>query len=307
MRVTNKMLVTNSLSNLNRGLERLQYLSSRLASGKKLMFPSDDPIGTGSVLRMYKGLEETRQYVANNDYGIGMLTAIDGALTDLTSILQRARELAVYGANGTLPEDSLYALAREINELIDHAVQVANSTYAGIYIFGGQETSKPPYSAVVAPEDGTNIEKVESIFSTYTDAKGITVEVGPSSELEISLPGSVIFDGDSGVFEVLIDLRRRLDAGDSEGVSSESIAKLDAVISQVLRYQAEVGAKTKRLETTKSRLEGLDINLQTLISKTEDIDVAEAIMHFKMQENAYRLALDTTARIIQPTLMDFLR
>lgn len=316
MRVTNKMLVTNSLSNLNRGLERLQYLSSRLASGKKLMFPSDDPIGTGSVLRMYKGLEETRQYVANNDYGIGMLTAIDGALTDLTSILQRARELAVYGANGTLPEDSLYALAREINELIDHAVQVANSTYAGIYIFGGQETSKPPYSAVVDPQDGTNIEdpqdgtnieKVESIFSTYTDAKGITVEVGPSSELEISLPGSVIFDGDSGVFEVLIDLRKRLDEGDSEGVSSESIAKLDAVISQVLRYQAEVGAKTKRLETTKSRLEGLDINLQTLISKTEDIDVAEAIMHFKMQENAYRLALDTTARIIQPTLMDFLR
>jgi len=307
VRVTNKMLVTNSLSNLNRGLERLQYLSSRLASGKKLMFPSDDPIGTGSVLRMYKGLEETRQYVANNDYGIGMLTAIDGALTDLTSILQRARELAVYGANGTLPEDSLYALAREINELIDHAVQVANSTYAGIYIFGGQETSKPPYSAVVDPQDGTNIEKVESIFSTYTDAKGITVEVGPSSELEISLPGSVIFDGDSGVFEVLIDLRKRLDAGDSEGVSSESIAKLDAVISQVLRYQAEVGAKTKRLETTKSRLEGLDINLQTLISKTEDIDVAEAIMHFKMQENAYRLALDTTARIIQPTLMDFLR
>ncbi len=307
MRVTNKMLVTNSLSNLNRGLERLQYLSSRLASGKKLMFPSDDPIGTGSVLRMYKGLEETRQYVANNDYGIGMLTAIDGALTDLTSILQRARELAVYGANGTLPEDSLYALAREINELIDHAVQVANSTYAGIYIFGGQETSKPPYSAVVDSQDGTNIEKVESIFSTYTDAKGITVEVGPSSELEISLPGSVIFDGDSGVFEVLIDLRKRLDAGDSEGVSSESIAKLDAVISQVLRYQAEVGAKTKRLETTKSRLEGLDINLQTLISKTEDIDVAEAIMHFKMQENAYRLALDTTARIIQPTLMDFLR
>jgi len=307
VRVTNKMLVTNSLSNLNRGLERLQYLSSRLASGKKLMFPSDDPIGTGSVLRMYKGLEETRQYVANNDYGIGMLTAIDGALTDLTSILQRARELAVYGANGTLPEDSLYALAREINELIDHAVQVANSTYAGIYIFGGQETSKPPYSAVVDPQDGRNIEKVESIFSTYTDAKGITVEVGPSSELEISLPGSVIFDGDSGVFEVLIDLRKRLDAGDSEGVSSESIAKLDAVISQVLRYQAEVGAKTKRLETTKSRLEGLDINLQTLISKTEDIDVAEAIMHFKMQENAYRLALDTTARIIQPTLMDFLR
>ena len=94
MRVTNKMLVTNSLANLNRGLERIQHLSSRMAAGKKILFPSDDPIGTGNVLRLYKGLEETRQYVANNDYGIGMLIATDGAFTDLTAILQRARELA---------------------------------------------------------------------------------------------------------------------------------------------------------------------------------------------------------------------
>ncbi|NLA59054.1 MAG: flagellar hook-associated protein FlgL [Firmicutes bacterium] len=302
MRVTNKMLVTNSLANLNRGLERMQHLSGRLAAGKKIMFPSDDPIGTGNVLRMCKGLEETRQYVANTDYGIGMLMAIDGAFTDLTSILQRARELAVYGANGTLPEDSLYALAKEVNELIDHAVKDANSTYAGTYIFGGQETSAPPYSAEV---DGDG--NITAVNAEYTSTEGMTVEVGPGSQLEISLPGSVVFDGDDGVFKVLIDLRDKLRNGDTEGISSESIGKLDKVISELLRYQAEVGAKTKRLETTKSRLEGLDINLQTLISKTEDIDVAEAIMHFKMQENAYRLALDTTARIIQPTLMDFLR
>ncbi|NLA58993.1 MAG: flagellar hook-associated protein FlgL [Firmicutes bacterium] len=301
MRVTNKMLVTNSLSNLNRGLERLQHLSGRLAAGKRILFPSDDPIGTGNVMRMYKGLEETRQYVANNDYGIGMLTAIDGAFTDLTAILQRARELAVYGANDTLPADSLYALAQEINELIDHAVQVANSTYAGTYIFGGQETSEPPYSTEV---DG---DGYFTVVTNYESNKGITIEVGPGSQLEISLPGSVVFDGDDGVFQVLIELRSNLAPGKNQDISSTTLGKLDKVISEVLRYQAEVGAKTKRLETTKSRLEGLDLNLQTLISKTEDIDVAEAIMHFKMQENAYRLALDTTARIIQPTLMDFLR
>ena len=303
MRVTNKMLVTNSLANLNRGLERLEHLSSRMAAGKKILFPSDDPIGTGNVLRLYKGLEETRQYVANNDYGIGMLTATDGAITDLTAILQRARELAVYGANCTLPEDSLYALSQEINELIDHAVQEANSTYAGSYIFGGQETAQPPYSAV-EDEDGM-ISEVKSIFDSISgEPKGITVEVGPGSLLETSLPGSVVF---KDVFEKLIDLRDKLAAGETGQISDTSIGDLDKVISEGLRYQAEVGAKTKRLETTKSRLEGLDINLQTLISKTEDIDVAEAVMQFKMQENAYRLALDTTARIIQPTLMDFLR
>ena len=299
LRVTNKMLVTNSLSTLNKGLEQLEYTSGRLAAGKKLLVPSDDPIGTGNVLRMHRGLAETRQYVANADYGIGMMLAADSALTDLTEILQRARELAVYGANGTLPADSLHALAKEVNELVDHAVQVANSTYGGSYIFGGQETTKPPY-AIASLEDG-NIDAMEPYQGSSLP---IIVEVGPGSTLEINVPGDSVFDN---AFAELIELRKHLSAGDTDQISSETLGKLDDVISQVLRFQAEVGAKGKRLEITQSRLQGLDLNLQTLISKTEDIDVAEAIMMLKMQENAYRLALDTTARIIQPTLMDFLR
>ena len=293
------MLVTNSLSTLNKGLEQLEYTSGRLAAGKKLLVPSDDPIGTGNVLRMHRGLAETRQYVANTDYGIGMLLAADSALTDLTEILQRGRELAIYGANGTLPEDSLHALAKEVNELVDHAVQVANSTYGGSYIFGGQETTKPPY-AIASLEDG-NIDAMEPYQGSSLP---IIVEVGPGSTLEINVPGDSVFDN---AFAELIELRKHLSAGDTDQISSETLGKLDYVISQVLRFQAEVGAKGKRLEITQSRLQGLDLNLQTLISKTEDIDVAEAIMMLKMQENAYRLALDTTARIIQPTLMDFLR
>lgn len=293
------MLVTNSLSTLNKGLEQLEYTSGRLAAGKKLLVPSDDPIGTGNVLRMHRGLAETRQYVANTDYGIGMLLAADSALTDLTEILQRGRELAIYGANGTLPEDSLHALAKEVNELVDHAVQVANSTYGGSHIFGGQETTKPPY-AIASLEDG-NIAAMEPYQGSSLP---IIVEVGPGSTLEINVPGDSVFDN---AFTELIELRKHLSAGDTDQISSEALGKLDDVISQVLRFQAEVGAKGKRLEITQSRLQGLDLNLQTLISKTEDIDVAEAIMMLKMQENAYRLALDTTARIIQPTLMDFLR
>ena len=300
LRITNKMLVTNSLSTLNKGLEQLESISGRLAAGKKLLVPSDDPIGTGNVLRMHRGLAETRQYVANADYGIGMMLAADSALTDLTEILQRARELAVYGANGTLPADSLHALAKEVNELVDHAVQVANSTYGGSYVFGGQETTKPPYAIASSDTEG-NIEAMDDYQGSPLPT---VVEVGPGSTLEINVPGNLVFEK---AFEELISLRKNLSEGKTDEISSETLGNLDGVISQVLRFQAEVGAKGKRLEITQSRLKGLDLNLQTLISKTEDIDVAEAIMMLKMQENAYRLALDTTARIIQPTLMDFLR
>lgn len=300
MRVTNQMVVTNSLNNLNRGLERLEYLSHRLAAGKKLLVPSDDPIGTGNVMRMYKGLAETRQYVSNADYGIGIMQAADGALTDMTEILQRARELAVYGANGTLPDDSLDALAKEIEELIYHGVQVANSTYTDVYIFGGQEVTKPPF-AMVTDTDG-KVTRVDFVGGE----KSTVIEIGPSSALDINIPGKDAF---MDALAHLVTLRDRLGQGASgqQEISEESIGEIEASISKVLRHQSEIGAKTKRLEITKSRLEGLDINLQTLITKTEGIDVAQSIMEYKMYENQYRLALDTTARSIQPTLMDFLR
>ncbi|NLK07678.1 MAG: flagellar hook-associated protein FlgL [Firmicutes bacterium] len=307
MRVTNQMIVTNSLNNLNRGLERMHYLSHRLAAGKKLLVPSDDPIGTGNIMNMYRGLAETRQYVTNADYGIGIMQAADGAFVNMTETLQRARELAVYGASSTLPQDSREALAKEVDELLDHAVQIANSTYTDVYIFGGQEVTKPPFTIITeTDEEGNEIIVDVEMQDSSAAGTSINIEIGPASELEISIPGNKAF---ADIFDRLIALSGNLRSGE-EGqieVSETSIGELEDSIAQVLRYQAEIGAKTKRLEITKSRLEELDINLQTLISKTEDIDVAESIMEYKMYENAYRLALDTTARSVQPTLLDFLR
>lgn len=295
MRVTNKMLVVNSLANLNRSLDRLDNLNRHLAAGKKLLLPSDDPIGTANVMHLDRSLAETKQYLSNVDYAVGLLNATDSALGEMGDVLQRARELSVYGASDTLPQESRQALAEEVDQLLHHAIQVANSTYAGNYLFAGQKTATMPFASVGSPVTAVNY---------LGDSGSIDIEVGPGVTLAVNVPGDVVF---ATAFQQLIDLRDKLSSGDTASISQNCIGGIDAAINQILTFRAEVGAKVKRLEITRHRLEDLDINLQNLISQEEDVDVAQAIMELKMQENSYRLALDSTARIIQPTLMDFLR
>ena len=76
---------------------------------------------------------------------------------------------------------------------------------------------------------------------------------------------------------------------------------------RLVAVRAEVGAMVNRLEMTQSQLSSADINFSHLLSKTEDLDIAEATVYLKAQEAVYRAALATGARIMQPTLIDFLR
>ncbi len=80
-----------------------------------------------------------------------------------------------------------------------------------------------------------------------------------------------------------------------------------ASLDQVLNYRAIVGAKANRLEISKSRLSENSVNLSELLSETEDIDMSEAILKLKTEENIYQAALAVGTRIIQPFLLDFLR
>src|SRR5690606_26205991 len=130
------------------------------------------------------------------------------------------------------------------------------------------------------------------------------VEISPAVTIEVNVVGEEAF---KPVFKAMVALRNALVDNEPEKLGGEVLGALDEAINNLLRIRAEVGAKANRLETAANRLEELEINVSRVLSETEDVDVAKAIMELKMQENVYRLALASGARIIQPTLMDFLR
>lgn len=309
MRISSRQIVENVLVNLQRNYARLDRLQNQLSSGKQVLLPSDGPAAATTAMRLHSFVLENQQYLKNAQVATGWLSVTDSALQDVVAALHRARELTINAARGDLPDDARQALATEVDQLIRHLVQVANTTHGGRYVFGGTKTSEPPYT----PNDGID-GYVESV--TFNgNADEISVEIGPGVTQPVNISGVVPFGptqqrtdvGSTGLFAALFQIRDHTVAGDIASLSGPDLANLDKALDTVLQALSRIGARQDGFDLIAQRLQGQEVDLRDLLSKTEDLDVPRAIVELKMQENVYRLALASGARIIQPTLLDFLR
>jgi len=296
MRVTQSMLNSQLLRNLNNNLGRLNVLQDQLATGRKINKPSDDPVGISYSLRYRSELNANDQYQRNNSSVTSWLEAYDKSISEVNSVLQRARELAVQGANSTNPDQAMQAIAQEVDELYEHLVQVGNSKFNGKYIFNGQKTDIEPYASGTAE-------------TTSTDSGLIKLEVSTGVTLQVNVTGTELFGAGSdptNAFQVLSNLKTALNANDHSAVSS-MLGQIDQRMDNILVKWAEVGARANRIELITNRLLDESINVQSLLSRTEDADVAELMVNLKTQENVYQASLSTGAQIIRPSLVDFMR
>jgi flagellar hook-associated protein 3 FlgL len=296
MRVTNNMLISNMMRNLNSSLKRMQRVHNQMSSGKRFSMPSDDPVGVAKSLKVRADLNENVQFKKNADDALSWLETTETALMQIKEVLQRARELAVQGANGVLSPGDCQQIAKEVVQLRDHLVSLGNSTYAGKYIFAGYKTDQAP--VVLNPDGSLN----------YTgDAGQIMYQVGVGDILQGNLTAPEIFSpGGKDLFADMQALIDALNAGDSGTVSS-MIGDIDVHMENILSKVAEVGAKANRVQLVVNRLGDDNLNFNKLLTQTEDVDMAEVITQLKSEENVYMAALAGGARIIQPTLVDFLR
>lgn len=305
MRITNNMIARGFLTNVNAHMRRMDQLHHQLSSGKKIRVPSDDPAATATVMRLYTQLGQTKQHQDNVSKAISWLEATDSTLNEVTEALHRSKELAVYGANGSHPQEARDALADEIEQIILHMVDLANSTHGGLYLFAGNETLTKPYDVdpntpLTAPPtyEGDNGQR------RYEIGHGVTVSVNMPGEGAGPTYSHPVFDP---IFDALIRLRDGLRAGDTETVGGPVLADIESSLDALLSARSDIGARSNRLGLAAERLGELELNIEQLLLDAEGVDVARALTDLKVTENVYRSALASGARIIQPTLLDFLR
>lgn len=301
MRITNNMLINNMLSNLNTNLDRMSRYQTQLATGKKITLPSDDPIVASRSLKLRTDVAEIKQYQRNVEDAISWMEITETTLGQMGEVMHRLRELTVQGANGTTTIDDLEKLRKEVEQLKIQMTHLANTTYAGRYIFSGFKTDKP-----LMDEDG--------IFQIdITNGEQIFFEIGMGDDIHVNVTGSDLFNNEinaaandkSSLIQTFDDIIAAMMAGDHEAVG-DNLAKIDADINNILRVRSGVGARMNRLELTANRLGEDFINFTKLMSKNEDVDMAEAIMNLLNEENVYNASLAAGAKVIQPSLIDFL-
>ncbi|MED3563478.1 flagellar hook-associated protein FlgL [Bacillus xiapuensis] len=296
-RVTQNMLNQNMLFNLSRTDQAMQKYQDQASSGKKINKPSDDPVTAGRAMYYRSSLNEIDQYKLNADDGISWLTTTDDALDEVNSVLQRVRELTVQGLNGTNDDSARTAIAEEISQLKEHLGEVANSQIAGKFIFAGTDVKNPPYRA--DENDPNSVKEFRN-----SNKEKLELQVGQNNSVQINIPGIDVFQQGGGLFSVLSNIVSNLKSGT---LTSDSLGKLDGQIDNILTKRSEIGARMNRMELSQSRLENLEVSTTALLSKEEDADLSQVIINLKSEENVQRAALSIGARVIQPSLVDFLR
>lgn len=296
MRVTQMMLSNQMLLNLSNNNEVLGRQQNMLATGKKINAPSDDPVGVTYAMRYSAQISHNEQYQSNVSTVKSWLDLNDTVLGQVNNVVQRAYELSVQGNTDVLTPQARNSIASEVDQLFQQAVQQGNTQFNGKYIFNGGKTDTAPYTAATATTDSA-------------DTGQIQLSVGEGVYLSVNVTGSQAFgsptDADN-LFGALKQLVTGLQTNNSTNIAAAQ-AKLISRLQKLQEVRADVGARANRAEAADNRLQDMNVNMKALLSDTQDADVAKVITDLKMAENVHQASLAAGARVITPTLVDFLR
>jgi flagellar hook-associated protein 3 FlgL len=306
-RITNNMLSRSVLSDLNDIASKQAQTRREMSSGKAITKPSDDPYAAGRAISLRSELAGIKQHERNVQEAQGWMTVTSTALSQITDMAQTARQLVVQGSTDTLPQESRNAIADQIDQLIAGMKQEANATYDGRYVLGGNRTNVRPY-------DSTE-NKTDPLIPTNDSYAGDTAtqlrEIGPGVTMAVNVHGDEVLGGAPGatgdMLGTLRDIATHLRSGDTKALGTDDLKNVQGQIDNLLSVQARVGAGMNRLETAASRLAEIEESTASMLSNTEDADMAETLINFSTQQAVYQSALNAGARIVQSSLLDFLR
>ena len=320
MRITSSMLASNFMTNIQSNLQRMEKYQNQISTGKNFSRPSDDPVAVTRSLQVRTDLSKTDQYLKNVRDGITWLDQSETSLMEINVLIGRAYDLSVDAANGTKTPEDRQIIAKEALQIQEQLVQAANASYAGRYLFGGYNTASKPFELKGSPGAYTlsyNGKDMASLMDpdpanvawlNNAKTQNINYAVGNDVKMSVSFTGIDLFGaGADNLFEVINQFSSALLDGSDQSAIGESIGKLQQQQNQILSLIGETGGKYNRLTLMEKRYDLDHYNFKAVQSKIEDADYAKATIDSKMAEVVYQSALSAAAKIIQPTLMDFLR
>ena len=309
MRITHSMMTGTFLANLNRTLSRMGTQQSQLASNRRITRLSDDPIGTINALAIRKKLNRLEQYQKNVSDAQAWLTQSETALSDINEVLKSAYEQAVGASNETMAQVDRDAVASYMDQLRDTFFRQATPRWRQIHFWRQQlrRQRRTHRQTETVLYNGVDLAHPTPADLALLSNQSPSFEIGPGKTIRVAMTGiEVMGHGSDNLYQVFDGLIASLRSGDTAGISAGA-GMISNKQNELLSRMADIGGQTNRLEFVTSRYELDQINTRMVQSEIEDIDTAEVIMQYKTAESVYMAALSTGSKIIQPSLLDFLR
>jgi flagellar hook-associated protein 3 FlgL len=296
-RISSAQIAESSLLGIHTAYNRFDAAQRKINTGKQVLTVSDNPSGSAQILNLRGRVREVEQFNRIIDHSKGYLQTSDTALDSVNALVRQARTLAVQAASGNISQESRNGLANQVDNIIGQIGSIGNTTYNGRFVFSGQLTNIAPLR-----DNGQYYS-----YHGGTQAAGnadIVLDIGRNESIKVNVTGDEVF---LPVIQALERLRDHMASGSTQIISYEDLPDLDKQISNILSVRADIGAKIQRLDNTKDRNELMRINFTRFISDVEDADIPKTVIEFQLAQTAYQAAIQSTARVFQTSLLDFLR
>ncbi len=300
MRISTAQLFQQSVTTMLNNQTELAKTQEQLATGKRVLTPSDDPAAATRILDLNQVIDTTDQFQRNADFAETRLALEETALTEVGNILQRVRELSVQANNDTNTASDRKLIAKEVRENLGALMQLSNSTDAnGEYLFSGFKTDTKPFT-----DDGSgNV--------TYAGDQGQrSLQIGSSRQVVIGDSGADVFmqvdDGAGGknsMFAVLNDFANDLEANTPTGTT---LTRLDFALNVVSDTRASIGARMNTIEGQRNANASFTLLLQENRSNLQDLDYAGAVSRFEQQLLALQASQQTFVQLKGLSLFNYL-
>ncbi len=314
MRVADKMLFNQVTSNLGKNRSQMSELQNQAATQKRVTKPSDDPVAASRVLASRVDLAGNQQYLKSLEYARSFLDFSDQSLNEISENLMRAKELAISQASdASANETTRRVTAAEVEQIYNQIIQIGNRKLGDRFVFGGFKTTTPPFN----------------LSGEYLGDSGeMKIPTDKGAFVAMNIPGDKIFLGGSlaekpadfrepasqsapkeigvNIFQAVRQLEISLRTNDKESIQ-DSLDRLDQALSQVVMARAEAGSRVSALNNIFDSLQQARVDNQISISQLEDVDIFSVVSDMNRAENTLQATLATSGKLIQPSLLDFLR
>lgn len=308
MRVTGQTQINSALFNLQRQAADAARIQGSITSGLRVQKASDNPAEYTAIRNAQASSLRTATYQQTIDDATADLNVGVSALVETNRVLSRARQLAQQGANSANGPHEYEAYATEVDSLLQQMIELANTRNDGRYLFGGTDEDTPPFRIDTVDPSG----KPASVVYDGA-AEPASGRISPTQTVVTKFVGSDVFQASGAeAFTALIGLRddlRNTSLSPSEKATAVDtrLAALEAAHHHIGKTVGEQSASLSGMEGLRNRLSDLKLYADTRIGELESTDYAEAVLRLKEQEATFQATLGVTGRLLQTSLLDFLR
>lgn len=309
MRVSTSMLYDQSTANLNRQTAAYLKTQNQLATGRRMINPSDDPVAAARALEVTQRKDMNTQYQSNQNAATDALRTTEVSLSSLGDLLQSIRENALKAGNASLDDSQRKMIGTDLRQQFDQLMSIANAKDAnGEFMFAGFGVAP----GQTQPYTGS----VSGGVAAHGDQGQRTLQVSASRQLPVSDSGYDVFQnvdnvsgGKQSVFDTVRNLITAVETPGASAIGSAlptALGNIDNALDNSLRVRASVGSRLAEVDALSNAGSALDVQYQSTLSVLQDLDYNAAITNASKLQTALTAAQKTFMQASQLSLFNYL-